>query len=309
MNNYRVYGLSHDVLESGKIVKLPEDQRLFFYMGKEVRIKKEQMLDDDYYLKKSTTDGIITLGGQVIPKDQRVFVQRGHSIVIEKGTQGWSIGPGQKDIKPLLCSASPRDIEDVLKHRAKIPYDKFYAKYHKEADAYKILRDYFLTHFGPSGDYTHMCIVPDDLVVKTEHIEWLLHDLQELDYPILAGVCNLDWQHQDLYSPCWKLTMDGFFKEEDLQAEPPIKNPEYEGFACTFIRRDVLEKFALDGFNHTGVSFDLGLAVECYRRNIPIHVDCRVKMMHLKNRLDNGSLENCFIGKKPPSTLFEPATN
>jgi hypothetical protein len=236
------------------------------------------------------------------PYSKRVFLQRGHSIVIERGTQDWPIRIQTGEIKPLLCSASPRDIEDVLKWRAKIPYDKFYAKYHNEADAYKILRDYFLAH----EEYTHMCIVPDDLIIKTEHIEWLINDLNHVDYPILAGVCNLDWQHQDLYSPCWNLTMNGFFTEDDLKGEH-IKNPEYEGFACTFIRRDVLERFPLDGFNHTGVSFDLGLAVECYRRNIPIHVDCSCKMLHLKNRLNTGVLESCGIGIKSPTTLFEPA--
>jgi hypothetical protein len=211
-----------------------------------------------------------------------------------------SCNKNPSDIKPLMCSASPRDIPQVLSQRALIPCDKYWAKYYQEGDAYKILRDFFLEN----KEYTHMIIAPDDLVIRPRDYEDLVQDLLKTDYPILAGICNLSWSEMDRYSPSHKADLTTFFTEEDLKGEP-IRKVEYEGFGCTFLRRDIVEKIEFNGFKRTYWAYDFGLAVECYMKNIPIHVDTRVWMLHLKNRLGNGNAENWGRDIKEPTVIYE----
>jgi hypothetical protein len=211
-----------------------------------------------------------------------------------------SCNKSPSEVKPLMCSASPRDIPDVLDPRKDIPCDKLWAKYYSEADAYKILRESFLE----KKEYTHMIIAPDDLIIRRRDFEDLMQDLYRVDYPILSGVCNLDWQTMNKYGASYETDLESWFTDADLAGEP-IKKVVYEGFACTIIRRDVVERIILDGFHHTCWAFDFGLALDCWTENIPIYVDCRVFMVHLKHRAGIGKKEYWGLEQKEAQLIYE----
>jgi hypothetical protein len=213
------------------------------------------------------------------------------------------------NVIPLVCSPSPRDIKEVRAAWDTLPHDKFLAKYHDEKTAYKLLRDFFLEH----EEYSHMVICPDDLVVTRDVFKSLLNNTIVLDYPVLAGMCNLSWQQMDTYSFCKKISGFKFVTEKDLpevraeQNNSVILRVGHEAFACSWIRRDIVEKIELNGLNE-GHHFDWAFSIECAKRNIPLHVDITAKLLHLKNRLGNGLLENSGIGIKQPTTSYEQKT-
>lgn len=228
---------------------------------------------------------------------ERTFVIDDKTVVFTQEHKEWSIKPCNKnpsDIKPLMCIASPRDYPEVKPHRDIIPCDKLWAKYYSEPEAYKILTDYFLTH----KEYTHMVIAPDDLIVRKRDFDGLLNDLLNTDYPVLSGICNRNWQEINRYSTYWKCDTSVPLTDDDILSGVPIKRVEFEGFTCPFIRRDVVKSIQFNGH-------DSELSIECYKNNIPIHIDTRVFMVHLMNRLGRGEMEYWGMGK-PSKTMFEP---
>lgn len=188
----------------------------------------------------------------------------------------------------------------------KLPYDKLYAKYFAEPDAYKELTQYFLEH----KDYTHMCIIPDDLIVDRVGFEILMLDLQEHDYPALEGICNLSFHQTDKFA-CGPTISGGpsFFSEQSLKLEIEKQHSEIiqvqsESFCCLFIRRDMLEKYPhlIKGMPNT--SFDWGFSTTCFMEGIPMRVDTRARFLHLAGRAQ-GYLEYFYRGKKVPCVRFE----
>lgn len=198
-------------------------------------------------------------------------------------------------VNTLICSPSPRDISDVKVEMDKVVSDKAFAKYYPEKEAYSLLRDYFLDH----KTYTHMVIAPDDLIVTPRAFNTLKTDIMLNDFPVLAGLCNLfysdiiahtnyllmakryacafhmnkqDWLTDESIHAIYKETKDHFFKVE------------HEGFACTFIRRDVVEQIPFHGEPTT--SFDIAFSRDCMKKGIPIRVNILVRMAHLANRFN-----------------------
>jgi hypothetical protein len=64
------------------------------------------------------------------------------------------------------------------------------------------------------------------------------------------------------------------------------------GFGFIFIRRDIVEKVGFRGGVNNEHSFDLGFAMDTLEHKIPIHVDLRANMDHLKWRMGYGVYEN-----------------
>jgi hypothetical protein len=214
-----------------------------------------------------------------------------------------------KEIRPLICSPSPRDIPEVRVAWDTLPCDKFLVKYQDEKTAYKLLRDFFLEH----NEYTHMVICPDDLIVTKEVFKILSDDQTVFNYPVLAGICNLSWQQMDTYSCCRKVSGFQFLTEKELtemrvRSNDPqlILHMGHEAFACSWMRRDVVEKIPLEGMNE-GHHFDWAFSIACRKYGVMIHVDTSARMLHLKNRLGNGLLENSGVGIKAPTTIYEKA--
>jgi hypothetical protein len=187
-----------------------------------------------------------------------------------------------------------------------LPYDKLFAKYYEEIDAYRELKTYFMEH----KEYTHMVIIPDDLIVHRDGFELLMRDLQEFDYPALEGICNVNYGEDDRFA-CGPTINGGptFFNTKTLQLEKEKQGSEIiqvgsESFCCVFIKRDIIEKYphAIRGMPNS--SFDWGFGTTCYWEHIPMRVDTRAKFLHLAGRA-RGYLEHFYRGRKNPRLIFE----
>lgn len=205
-------------------------------------------------------------------------------------------------INPLLCCPSPRDITEVYDALKETGYDRLYAKYYPELKAYQLLREYFLDH----EEYTHLVICPDDLVIEKKHIDALIEDLQKSDYPVLSGVCNVDQgDNKDLLNITYNLphpkrtvpkkNVIGWrhyhWVHKNTVFNTSLIDVLFSGFACMFLRRDVVSKykFADDALQNgtpslmTG-AIDVMFANVCAITGIRQTVDQTVRMDHLKGK-------------------------
>ena len=205
-------------------------------------------------------------------------------------------------INPLLCCPSPRDIREVYEALRDTGYDRLYAKYYPEKTAYELMRRYFVDH----EEYTHLVICPDDLVIKKEHMDALVEDLQKDDYACLSGVCNVDQgSNKNYLNITYNLPHPVRMVPEKKQVgwrhyhwvhkdEPFNVNIQpflFSGFACMFIRRDVMEKIKFtDDAAQNGTpsmitgAIDVMFSNVCAILKIPQMVDTTVRMEHLKGK-------------------------
>ena len=203
-------------------------------------------------------------------------------------------------VNPLLCSPSPRDLKNVYDSLKKTGYPRLYAKYYPEKIAYNLMRDYVLEH----EEYTHMVICPDDLLIDKEHITNLIKTLEIKDYPILSGVCNVDLNdnkdklditenlpHPKRTIPNRKLVGWRFYSwvPKNTRFVNPIIRVPFSGFAAQFISREALTRYKfVDDAKYNGTpdmitgAIDVMFANVCAIENVPIMVDTRVRMKHLK---------------------------
>ena len=204
----------------------------------------------------------------------------------------------------LLCCPSPRDIKEVYVELIKCPYDRLYAKYFPETTAYRLMRDFFLSHL----EYTHLMICPDDLVIKAENVEMIRAELEKQDYDNLAGVCNVDLkENADLLNITTNLPHPKRTVPERGQVgwrfydriprnrvhDEDIITVPFSGFAAQAINRKTVErlKFVDDStFNEqqglqTG-AIDAMWANQCAFAKPPIkqHVMLKNRMKHLKKK-------------------------
>lgn len=211
-------------------------------------------------------------------------------------------------INALICIPSPRDLWESKFCTDRIRgYDKFWVMYHYEPHAYTAMRDFFVSH----QEYTHMVLVPDDLIYGQADIDQLARDIEQYDYPITGGICNQHYLQRELYSPCLDLPGEAidtyhFVNKAQIDEwrarEQYLQSVKFDGFALTFIRRDVIEKIRFRGEWATDGHFarDLDAA------GIPIFIDVRVELFHLKYRIGYGKYESMQIGIKSPSVRFVP---
>ncbi|UVF62440.1 glycosyltransferase [Nitrososphaeria virus YSH_922147] len=201
-------------------------------------------------------------------------------------------------VNPLFFRASPRgNIEEVERHNSENEKicDVLYVRYAFEFDAYKFARDYFLEH----EEYDYFIIATDDIVVKPEHLIQLLKDLDDDEKPVLSGMMNVDQHEYNLENgnlnicQCLalkdrKLRQYDWMKRRDLPSDN-IFQMKFSGFPLMAIRRDVvsLTPFAADGVfkgkdMKFGASLDFVFCWFCHEMGIPIFVDKRIDMQHLR---------------------------
>lgn len=171
------------------------------------------------------------------------------------------------------------------------------------------MRNFFLRNH----DYTHLVLATDDIVVKPQHIARLLSDLAKHDYKVLSGIMNVDlddkirvnlsmslpMKDRRLREYHWMTRKDLFLKTED------IFQVAFSGFPLMAIRRDVVEKVNFDADKvfeglppHRGASLDFVFCWYCQQKDIPILVDKRIDMLHLRTA---GGL---MVKKKQQQILF-----
>jgi len=193
-------------------------------------------------------------------------------------------------INPLLFCPSVRDIPEVKATWEAIPYDKYVVKKRLEPRAYQDGRNCFLKN----KEYTHLVVCPDDLDIDKDSFNQLLWDIEEYDYPALAGIANLDEDRPTVYccmaqkfcnynedhTPATKGAWYSSIKETFLPSEP-IFRVGFAGFACQFIRRDLMEKVSFEGSCNGGTGcMDWKFAQECDKLGIPQMVDQRAFFYH-----------------------------
>lgn len=211
-----------------------------------------------------------------------------------------SVENGTKISTPrlLIGVPSPRDLPEFLEATAKLPYDKFWAKYYTEHPAFKLIQEFFIEH----KEYTHLAILCDDLIVKPEHATTLFNEAVEGNYAALGGVCNVgreaEWDGMynisltHLTNPQRVYRRYEFIKiqdAEELAKTTPIVQTRFQGFPFTIIRRDIVERFEFktDGFYNEkpgrGCCTDTVFCWETAHAGVPMHADLRVVMYHMPN--------------------------
>lgn len=233
-------------------------------------------------------------------------------------------------VNPLICVLSPRNITLVKEgHNTFKDVPHLWIKYLKAYQAYRILTDYFMKN----QEYTHLVISPDDLIVKREHYEALVKDLEQEDYPVLGGVCNVDVIHENLLAITVNSkphvirrirfvqpTPDGYaWVTRDEVEGKGIIEVQFAGMPFLFIRRDIVEQIPLKGDTPYDPNplvratmphaFDCAFCWECRARKIPIHVDTRVRMLHLngtglRDQIGH-EVNNHYVYRRAPMVYFQ----
>lgn len=193
----------------------------------------------------------------------------------------------------------------------------------RENEAYSIIRENFLAN----ETYTHLAILPDDLIVTQYHWHQLIEDIREYDFPVVCGLCNLDQsaEHKGMLNVCinhlpsreaylrtYEWIMEGSAEHKALLAKtPPIIKVKFAGFPFMFMRRDVVEtvSFADDyEWNHyklMGCCVDVIFCLDCHEQDIPIYCDLRCQMIHLK--IDDVRVEGKKVDILPKHVYFSNA--
>ena len=216
-------------------------------------------------------------------------------------------------MKLLLCRGSPRqNIQEVEELNPILPCDKLICTFTPEFQAYKKMRDYFL-----SKDYDYMVLATDDIVVRPEHVIQLESDLIKNNYQVLSGLMNVDecdWNNpKGNINICTELALKDkklrnyYWFTYDSLPQQDIFQVKFSGFPLMVVRRDIIEKYEFAGdaiFKGKGMEFGASLDFVfcwfCHENNIPIFVDKRISMQHLRN---HGKMR---IGESSPKLWFWP---
>ena len=228
------------------------------------------------------------------------------------------------NIRPLITVLSPRNIQIVKEgHDTFKDIPHLWLKNWSAIQAYPILTDFFLNK--PLGkQFTHLVISPDDLVVKREHYEALVKTLETEDYPVFSGVCNTDCAHPTTLNICIKEVPNiirkyrrHFWVDANKLPPEPIIQVKFAGMPFLFMRRDIVEQIPLQGDTPYDphrkhiepMSFDAAFCWECHQRDIPIHVDTRVKMLHLRNMelgtITGKQVDDIRVRKDKPRVYYQ----
>jgi len=223
----------------------------------------------------------------------------------------------QKKINLLILNPSPRNIkifEAKLKN-LNAKYDILRIKNDfEEKRAYNTGRDWFLAH----PEYTHMAILPDDLLVDVKHVEKLVKDLEEYDYDVLSGICNfshesanffntmtaIDYRNYGAVDQLRKTGRFDYFRQvmtraryheikEEMKDKPNrIIRVAISMFPFTIIKRSVVEKIE---FGHNLMGVDTVFFQDCIKNNIATYADLDVELWHIKGIEDNKQMQESIV--------------
>jgi len=172
------------------------------------------------------------------------------------------------------------------------------------------MRNYFLRH----EEYTHLVLATDDIVVLPNDVHRLSKDLESQYYPVLSGLMNVDlddktWVNLSMSLPMKnrRLRSYSWLNREQLFVKDNIFQVAFSGFPLMAICRDVVKSLSFDADKvfeglppHRGASLDFVFCWYCQERDIPIMVDKRIDLLHLRTA---GGLE---VGKHQKQLIFWP---
>jgi len=209
--------------------------------------------------------------------------------------------------KLLIGIPSPRDIPEVTDNWTTYEHDVVVVKYSQQKAAYQYLREYFLEH----EEYSHFCIMPDDLVVTSEQLEslWNMTIKHELICP-LSGVCPVDEDEtrpkgiplaiQKIIPKQTKESGDekrfprDWMYLHDLPTE--VFPVDHVGFSCTIITRYLMENVSWRGStkinNFLEGNFDWQFSQDIKEEGYSHLVNPNVMLKHLRNTQNKEAKEN-----------------
>jgi hypothetical protein len=220
---------------------------------------------------------------------------------------------------PILFIPSPRNIVAFEEATAKVKADKLWIKFYPEKEAYDIARDWFLDHSA----YSHIAILPDDLLITSTDYNLLKHDADH--YNVINGWCRNTIRLRPNWTgePETEYTADTNVSITHLPPDPPSKgtyeqfhfasisqfnrliaesiNPvievKFAGFPLTFISREIVEQVP---FRSDGCCVDSCFSLDIDKKGIKQFVDLRVRTTHM-----NRPASDLMVGKNEPSIIFE----
>ena len=220
------------------------------------------------------------------------------------------------NFKPLIGYWHSVDLVQVKEALDEIPCDKIQVSYFD----YPYPQRKVLEYFKENPEYTHLILIPNDLVYNLRNFTMTERAVRELDPPVLCGLCNVDLgQYKDFWNVCPKLpTLEFTQRRYRWMAESqrlhhlnlgfrfiPVK---FAGFPAMCVRRDVFDKCKINEFNESiktkevpiwesqlGYANDLMFCHNLSDLEITIVCDLENTMLHLRFQ---GEKQN---GKKQPN--------
>ncbi len=220
-------------------------------------------------------------------------------------------------INLLIINPSPRKIK-LFEAKLSILNTKYDILREKnnfnEVEAYNNCRDYFLSH----PEYTHMAILPDDLLVDLKHVDKLVEDLEKYDYDVLSGISNFSMESRNFFNhmTCIDymnygavdqlaatarfdyftqvMTRERYTKIKEEMANKPnrIIRVALSNFPLTIAKRHVIEKIEFGG---SLMGVDTVFFQSCINKGIATYADLDVEMLHIKGIEDNHEMKNSIL--------------
>jgi len=170
------------------------------------------------------------------------------------------------------------------------------------------MRNFFLKN----EQYTHLLLATDDIVVKPIHIHQILRNLKTFDYPVLSGLMNVDLDDEVFVNLTMSLPMKNrrlrqysWMTRRELFVKEDIFQVAFSGFPLMCIRRDIVKRIPFDADRvfegkppENGASLDFVYAWYCEEHNVPVMVDKRIDLLHLRTK---GGL---MLNSKRKHTIF-----
>lgn len=234
-------------------------------------------------------------------------------------------------VRPLICILSPRDIPEVISNLNNITkYDKLWVKYYDNPDAHSKAKQYFLEH---KEEYTHAVRVPDDILLREEHVDKLVSDLQkhhEIECISAVGNLHADAGGLEYYGVCMDTlpAKNKQFRKYDFIAinrapTSGIYKVKFGGGYAAFFSRRLLEENIISWQtdleaevtkHHNKIPFedqptccnDVVVSHELNEAGVGEYVDFGVVVKHLKMLPQS---RKYFIGKKEAYIKLESKHN
>lgn len=220
---------------------------------------------------------------------------------------------------PLIGYYHAVDLKEVKDGLNSIHADKLQVSYFPYPYPHRLI-EYL---FKKNKEYTHLIMIPNDLVYDDSNFQKTKEVVEKYDYPVITGLCNVDLkENKDKMNVCLKLPGLPYINRryrwlvesqrlELLSRNQRLINVMFAGYPAICIRRDILDKVRLNIFpedkkvdelpiweSRGGFANDLIFCHNLKDANIPIICDLENKMLHFRYE---GKSQ---IGVKPEKVKF-----
>jgi hypothetical protein len=194
-------------------------------------------------------------------------------------------------------------------------------------ESHRLAKEYLLEH----PEYSHLLIMAEDVIITKDHVDLLLKDYEDTQYPVLCGYVNLGFssgymslntvdmrglqvRHTRQYQ--FPSIIDILNLSDACLNELPFQKVFFQGKALMLVTRDVMHTVSFKPYIHwfdiknrrrfgeqnakKGTMFDLQFAIDCANLGIPVYVDLRLMLLHFG---DTDTLIN-VQGKERTVTLI-----